>query len=105
MKKVNQKMILPAAVALSLFCAVPAVAGTWQQDANGQWVYMQDDNKKAVNQWVQWGDGTWRYVTGNGTPAVNRWLTVDGRKYYVDADGVRMENRWFSQTNVPRNPQ
>lgn len=105
MKKVNQKMILPAAVALSLFCAVPAVAGTWQQEANGQWVYMQDDNKKAVNQWVQWGDGTWRYVTGNGTPAVSRWLTVDGKKYYVDADGVRMENRWFSQTNVPRNPQ
>lgn len=36
---------------------------------------------------------------------VNRFLTIDGKKYYVDADDTRVEKRWFFQTSVPNNPQ
>ena len=83
MRNLNKKMIFPTAVSLALFCAVPAFAGNWKQETSGQRVYMQDVTNKAVN----------------------RFLTIDGKKYYVDADGVRVENRWFSQTSVPNNPQ
>ena len=73
-RNLNKKMLLPAAVTLSLFCATLAFAGNWKQEVSGQWVYMQDSTNKAVN----------------------RFLTIDGKKYYVDVDGVRVENRWFS---------
>ena len=73
MRNLNKTMILPVAASLSLLCAIPAFAGNWKQEAGGQWVYMQDNGKKAVN----------------------RFLTIEGKKYYVDADGV-MKTGLFS---------
>lgn len=98
------KSLIPLAAAMALLSAAPALAADgWQQNTNGQWVYMQND-KKAVNQWVLWGDGSRRFVDGSGQIAVSRFITYEGERYYVKEDGTRCENEWFSIDSVPNHP-
>lgn len=51
MRNLNKKMILPAAVSLSLFCTFPFFVGNWKQEESGQWVY-----SKCIVHQAQKGD-------------------------------------------------
>ena len=89
---------------MSLCPGIPTLAADgWQQNTNGQWVYIQNE-KKAANQWVIWPDGTWRFVDSSGTVAMKRWINFENNRYYVKEDGSRYENSWFSIDSVPNNP-
>lgn len=98
------KKIVKIALLLAIGYSHLAFAATgWQQDANGQWQYIEND-KKVTNCWIQDYNGNWRYVNGTGVMAVNGWINYENERYYVNEEGVCLENQWFSITSTPNQP-
>ncbi|MCD8371154.1 MAG: hypothetical protein LUC94_12700, partial [Clostridiales bacterium] len=106
MKKKNTVLAVSAAFLLSVAfvrpCPVYAADG-WQQNDTGVWVYYEND-KPVKKQWIQNEDGTLRYADGNGQMVIGRFLTLDGERYYFDADGLLVENQWFSVESTVTEP-
>lgn len=75
----------------------------WQQEQDGQWIYMQAD-KKAVSQWVLWPDGTRRFLDGSGQIMTNCWLNFEGKRYFLRENGEPYVDSWFSFDSVPNHP-
>lgn len=76
---------------LSLLSAIPAFAGTWQQ--NGPvWTYTKDDGTKATSEWIQYKE-KW-YHFGNDSIMQTGWIKCDDKFYYLDSFGAMYENRW-----------
>lgn len=75
----------------------------WQQDSQGNWQYMEND-KKITNRWIQDNGGNWRFVGGNGFMVVNNWVSYEDERYYVNEEGLRLENQWISITSTPNQP-
>lgn len=67
MKKCNQVGTLLLAGGLSLFLAVPSLAGEWRFDGPENWKYWYDE--------------------GNGAYPTNDWRQIDGEWYHFDQDG------------------
>lgn len=84
------------AVGCSCLLAVPAVAGTWQQDYVG-WYYQNDDGSYQKNGWFQDRDGKWYYFDANGYMLANT-TTPDG--YQVGNDGAMIGNDTSVSTGV-----
>ena len=75
----------------SLLSAIPAFAGTWQQ--NGPvWTYTKDDGTKATSEWIQYKE-KW-YHFGNDSIMQTGWIKCDDKFYYLDSFGAMYENRW-----------
>ena len=75
----------------SLLSAIPAFAGTWQQ--NGPvWTYTKDDGTKATSEWIQYNE-KW-YHFGNDSIMQTGWIKCDDKFYYLDSFGAMYENRW-----------
>lgn len=75
----------------SLLSAIPAFAGTWQQ--NGPvWTYAKDDGTKATSEWIQYKE-KW-YHFGNDSIMQTGWIKCDDKFYYLDSFGAMYENRW-----------
>lgn len=75
----------------SLLSAIPAFAGTWQQ--NGPvWTYTKDDGTKATSEWIQYKE-KW-YHFGNDSIMQTGWIECDDKFYYLDSFGAMYENRW-----------
>lgn len=75
----------------------------WRQDTQGQWQYWEND-KKVTNRWIEGEGNTWRFAGANGLMAVNNWVNYENERYYVNEEGIRLENKWFSTTSVPNQP-
>lgn len=75
----------------------------WQQDTQGNWQYVEND-KKATNRWIQDDSGNWRFVGGNGLMVVNNWVSFENERYFVNEEGLRLENQWFFITSNPKQP-
>lgn len=89
MRKIFRSLLIAGALSLSM--ALPAFAGSWQQDAAaGTWKYQNDDGTYFTNSW-QWIDGNGDgiaesyYFDAQGNLLVNT-TTPDG--YTVDANGA-----------------
>lgn len=75
----------------SLLSAIPAFAGTWQQ--NGPvWTYTKDDGTKATSEWIQYKE-KW-YHFGNDSIMQTGWIKCDDKFYYLDSFGAMYEKRW-----------
>ena len=75
----------------SLLSAIPAFAGTWQQ--NGPvWTYTKDDGTKATSEWIQYKE-KW-YHFGNDSIMQTGWIKCDDKFYYLDSFGAMYENCW-----------
>ncbi len=75
----------------------------WQQNGQGNWQYVEND-QKIVNRWLQDDDGNWRFVGSNGLMVVSNWVNFENELYYVNEEGIRLENQWFSITWNPTQP-
>ena len=75
----------------SLLSAIPAFAGTWQQDGP-VWTYTKDDGSKATSEWIQ--DKEKWYHFGSDSIMQTGWVKYDDKFYYLDSFGAMYENRW-----------
>ena len=83
-----------AAVTAALCAAMSmtAFAGQWQQDGTGYW-WQDDDGSYPTNTW-RWLDGKWYYLNADGSMATG-WKFVDGKWYYLQSDGSMAVNTWI----------
>lgn len=70
----------------------------WQKDgSSGLWYYMDNSTGVMKTGWLQDGD-KWYYLKPNeGGPQgsmATGWVTIDGKKYYMNASGV-MVTGWY----------
>lgn len=67
----------------SLILPTPTHAATgWQTLATGKWTYIKDDQ-----------------------PVTNDWINYQNERYYLDENGVCMENQWFSLQTTTKEPK
>ncbi|MCD8221073.1 MAG: hypothetical protein LUD07_02565 [Clostridiales bacterium] len=100
----NYIRIAVLTVMICLRLALPTwAADGWKQSEEGIWIYYEQD-KPVKNRWLQNEDGTWRYADGNGQMALGKFVTWEGEKYYLDAQGLRVEDQWFSVTSTVTEP-
>jgi glucan-binding YG repeat protein len=78
-------------------------ADGWQTDDAGQTIYMEND-KKLTNRWIAGENGAWYFVNGSGVKVVSNWVNYENERYYMNEDGVLLENQWFSLTSTPNAP-
>lgn len=104
MRKVNiwKVAILSSLFIISTFSFTFAATG-WQQDTQGSWEYMEND-KKVTNRWIQDDSGNWRFVGSNGSMVVNNWVNFENERYYVNEEGLRLENQWVPIITDPNQP-
>lgn len=81
------KLLLTTAM-VSMLLANTAMAGTWQDQGNGQWKYQNDDGSFATG-WIEDGGKSY-YLDTNGIMLSNT-TTPDG--YYVGTDGAWIQNQ------------
>ena len=66
-----------------IFSPTPTYAQTgWQSLDNGRWTYIKDDY-----------------------PVTNDWLNYQNERYYLDENGICMENQWFSIKTATKEPK
>ena len=85
------KLFLATAMMTTLLSST-ALAGSWQDQGNGQWKYQNDDGTFATG-WIEDGGKSY-YLDSNGIMLTNT-TTPDG--YYVGADGV-----WIPGQEAPK---
>lgn len=102
MKRKWKVAVLSAAFVL---CSSAAAFGAdgWQTDEDGQTIYMEND-KKVTNRWIEGEAGQWYFVNGSGVKVVSNWVSYQNERYYVDENGLRLENQWFFITSTPKEP-
>lgn len=89
----KKRLVLLMTAAITMAAAMPAYAGTWQQDATGWW-WQNDDNSYPANRW-EWLDGNkdgvaeCYYFDKNGYLVVNA-VTPDS--FQVNGDGAWVVN-------------
>ena len=85
----------------------------WNQDKDGNWVYLKDSEGTKATGWVnengswyylgqdgvmkKWWvqvEGTWYYLNGSGAMQTG-WLNDNGTWYYLEASGALKVNQWF----------
>ena len=94
------KVALVSAGLLGCFFTVVETAkaeeGTWQGKT-----YLKADGKPATKQWLfDQTHQNWFYLKDDGQRAENGWLTVAGKDYYFDANGILATNTWVNQYYV-----
>ena len=97
------KVALVSAGLLGCFFTVVETAkadeGTWQGNT-----YLKADGKPATKQWLfDQTHQNWFYLKDDGQRAENGWLTVAGKDYYFDANGILATNTWVNQYYVNAN--
>ena len=97
------KVALVSAGLLGCFFTVVETAkaeeGTWQGKT-----YLKADGKPATKQWLfDQTHQNWFYLKEDGQRAENGWLTVAGKDYYFDANGILATNTWVNQYYVNAN--
>ncbi len=90
-KRYLATFLLAALLTIAAVCTAFAAEG-WGQE-NGRWVYYLSSGAKLTNGWKTGADGKWRYLDSNGYMAIDCW--VDNENYYVDTDGIMLENQWL----------
>ncbi len=90
-KRYLATLLLAMLLSVAAACTAFAAEG-WAQE-NGRWVYYLANGSRLTDGWRTGGDGKWRYLDSYGYMATDSW--VDDENYYVDSDGVMLENQWL----------
>ena len=124
-KKLKIQVVLASTLLLALLVATfapsPAWAAGWQQSAEGDWYFQNNDGTYVTNNWVAY-NGTYYffgadgklvtdsfvtkthsyfgmeleketyYVGPDGKPRADYLLTKDGETYYFGPDGIMIKN-------------
>ena len=70
----------------------------WDKDADGDWVYYDENGTMLTNQWFKDG-GAWYHFDFDGKMETNAWV-VDGLyTYYVDKDGKMIVQNWLESSD------
>lgn len=86
--------LLAALLSAGTLSMTSMAAEGWSQ-ADGNWVYYDNNGNRVYNEWKKGSDGNWRYLNGDGVMAVNSWIDSES---YVDSNGIMVENAWVQQT-------
>lgn len=73
-----------AAFALCVASSMPVYAGTWK-NVNNRWMYQRNAQKYASGEWIT-VDGKCYYIGADGY-MVTGWQQIDGQWYYMDENG------------------
>lgn len=97
MRRKGIKILAAAAVLSFGVLTGSAYAAEGWALSNNNWVYLDSGGNRVTNEWKKGADDLWRYLGSNGEMVVNSWADDD---YYVDANGLMLENKWM-QTTLP----
>ncbi len=96
--------ILFVTVAISTISVFSILADDgWQQAEDGQWSYIKDD-KKITNRWITDDGGNKKFVNNESVLVTSNWVNYQNERYYVNEEGICLENQWFSITSTPTQP-
>lgn len=99
-KKTKFAAILAAAALFTMAASMTALADTGWVEEGDQWFYYERDGSKAMDTWKMSG-GKWYWLDGeqDGAMARNKLLVDGDSTYYVDSDGVMVQNDWVEVPN------
>ncbi len=72
----------------------------WQQEEDGRWFYLDSSGERKTDTWIRGADRNRYYLDEEGYMATDRIIENGNKLYYVDKNGVRVTNRWASQSNA-----
>ena len=81
-KRKRWKVLLAATLIAST--TVQTFAAGWQQNPNGSWSWMLDDNSKLSNEWQQDSDGKWYHLDQNGIMQTGWIVDKAGNRYFLN---------------------
>ena len=97
MRKQTKLVAVRSATALlAIGAAMTSFAATGWQEADGTWVYYDNDEDLVTDEWKKSGD-EWYYLDEDGYMATNK--LVDDN-YYVDENGRMVKNQWVEVSEV-----
>lgn len=86
-----------AAMSLTFATAIPAFAGTWEQQNNGDWKYYNDNGSTATG-WVDY-NGSWYYLDASGSMKTG-WVKDEGSWYFLYDSGIMAADTWIDNYYV-----
>ena len=72
--------------------ASPVHAPGWDKDADGDWVYYNNDGSLHTG-WFDF-NGNWIYFADDGKLVVNGWAYVGSTRYYMGTSALLAKNQW-----------
>lgn len=91
-------------VAMMIGMCTPVYAGTWseimnttetgEQIASGDWIYLDKDGNRTINDWAKDSVGQWYYLGNDGLMVRNKKIEDNGEYYYFNDSGVMVKNQW-----------
>lgn len=72
----------------------------WVQEEDGRWVCLDSSGERKTDIWVLGKDKNHYYLDEDGYMATSTVVDDGDDIYYVDENGVRVKNRWASQSNA-----
>ena len=82
MKRKRWKVLLAATLIAST--TIQTFAAGWQQNSNGTWSWMIDDNSKLSNAWQQDSDGKWYHLDQDGIMQTGWIVDAAGNRYFLN---------------------
>lgn len=95
----NKKHIIILALSfmLAVLSAVPALAGTWVDEGDSVWTYLNDDGE-SIQGWID--DGDHKYYLDEDGCRKTGWYKTKGDWYYFEEDGVLASDTWVDNYYV-----
>lgn len=81
-KRKRWKVLLAATLIAST--TIQTFAAGWQQNSNGTWSWMIDDNSKLSNAWQQDSDGKWYHLDQDGIMQTGWIVDAAGNRYFLN---------------------
>lgn len=105
-KRIRQSVAVGMITLLSVSAVLPAFGEEeaekkrgWQQEEDGRWFYLDSNGDRKTDTWIRGTDRNHYYLDEDGYMATDTIIENGDKIYYVDHRGIRVANRWASQSN------
>ncbi|MCR5846137.1 MAG: hypothetical protein K6G78_06165 [bacterium] len=86
-------------VTLTVSEPAPAYAPGWNRDADGDWIYVNEDGSIRTNGWAKDSKG-WCYLGDDGKIVKSKWIKdTNGEWYYLKDNGYMAANEWAKDSH------